>query len=64
MAQQLCSILTKIFPSDIITIILLHSDNALIIELQDYFPKLLKHIMLNGNELKLINVNNYKYKQL
>ena len=51
--------LIKLFPKDIINIILLYSDNKIIIQLQNYFPNLLKHIMITGKELKLINKNNY-----
>jgi hypothetical protein len=34
----------KLFPIDIINIILLYSGKRLIIQMQHYFPKLLKHI--------------------
>ena len=49
--MELYNAFTELFPSDITNIILLYSDNALVIQLQDYFPKLLKHIKLSAKEL-------------
>ncbi len=51
--------LIKLFPKDIINIILLYLDNKIIIQLQNYFPNLLKHITIIGKELELIHKNNY-----
>ena len=44
MAAHLYSTLNELFPLDIIHTILPYADNALIIDMQDYFPKLLKNI--------------------
>lgn len=41
----------KLFPQDIFGIILLYSGKEIIIELQHYFPKLLKQILINGKDL-------------
>jgi hypothetical protein len=51
----------QLFPSDIINIILQYTDNNIIIQLQDYFPYLLKNITINEKEFELINKNNYQY---
>ena len=53
--------LTKLFPSDIIQTILRYADDALIIDMQDYFPKLLKNIMINSDAINKVNQKNYLY---
>jgi hypothetical protein len=53
--------LIELFPYDIIHVILQYSADILIFKLQDYFPKLLKCVKLNGQNIKLINKNNYQY---
>lgn len=47
MDQQLYNTFSKLFPYDIINIILSYSENTIIIKLQNYFPKNLKHITIN-----------------
>ena len=59
--EQLYTTLIELFPSDIINIILPYSDNAIIIKLQNYFPKLLKHITVYKQEIFEIHGNNYQY---
>jgi hypothetical protein len=44
MACELSAELIKIFPVDVINIILPYADNNVIIQLQDYFPNPLKYI--------------------
>ena len=55
--------LIETFPSDIINIILLYSDNAAIIALQNYpkIGKLLKQLTILSGEIENINKNNYQY---
>ncbi len=59
--MELYNAFTELFSSDIINILLLYSDNALVIQLQDYFPKLLKHIKLSAKELVGVHKNNWQY---
>ena len=61
MEQKVSTKLTKLFPSDVINIILLYTCNKLIIQLQDYFMQPLKYITVSDPELKLINKHNYQY---
>jgi len=61
MEQQLFATFIELFPSDIINIILPYSENAIIIQLQNYFPKLLKHITVYKHEIFEIHENNYQY---
>ena len=63
MDNQRCTVaqmLTKLFPADIINIILPYTD-YIVIQLQDYFPQALKHITILGEELFEIHENNHKY---
>jgi transcription elongation factor Elf1 len=53
--------LTKLFPPDIIQTILQYADDVLIIDMQDYFPKLLQNITINSNTINKINKKNYLY---
>ena len=61
MACELSAELIKLFPVDVINIILSYTCNKLIIQLQDCFPMPLKHITIICLELKLINKHNHKY---
>jgi hypothetical protein len=61
MEQQLYDAFIGLFPLDVANIILSYSDNWLVIQLQNYFFKLLKHITILGEELFEIHENNYKY---
>ena len=56
--MELYTTFIELFPSDIINIILPYSDNAIIIHLQNYFPKLLKHITIYKQEIFEIHKNN------
>jgi len=59
--EQLYNALVRLFPLDIANILLLYSGNGLIIQLQNYFPKLLKHITIYAKELEIINTDNNCY---
>jgi hypothetical protein len=59
--QKTSDMFRRLFPSDIINIILQYSDNNIIIQLQDYFLHSLKYITINEKEFELINKNNYQY---
>ena len=59
--KQIYNKLIELFPVDIVNIMLLYSEKSLIIQLQNYFPILLKHLTIIGKELQIINVHNYKY---
>ena len=53
--------LLKLFPKDIIQIILLYDENQLIFVIQNYCPSSLNRINVYDDELNEINENNYKY---
>ena len=57
--QRISTALTTLFPVDVINMILPYLCNEIIIQLQDYFPNPLKHIVVNDYELELINEHNY-----
>ena len=59
--EQTYATLIELFPLDLINIILLYSDSKIIVHLQNYFPHLFGHIIINGEDVALINKNNYKY---
>lgn len=61
MDKQICIILNELFPKDIINVILLHSENWLIIQLQNYVPYMLKYIELTVKDIFDINENNYQF---
>jgi hypothetical protein len=59
--QKVSIVLTDLFPVDIINIILPYADSSIVIQLQDFFPNVLKYIIINEKYLRLINQHNYQY---
>ena len=53
--MALHSTLIELFPSDIINIILPYAGHALIIDMQDYYPMLLKNIVINSDTINKVN---------
>ncbi len=58
---QIHATFIKLFPQDVANIIMSYVGKALIIKLQNYFPKSLANIMLHKNEIPNIHKNNYQY---
>ncbi len=53
--------LNKLFPTDLINIILPYGGKELVLDFQQYYPHLLKHITVYSQDLIWIDKNNYKY---
>ena len=53
--------LLKLYPREVANIILLYCGNDIILQMQNDFPKLLKDILIMGQEINKIHENNYGY---
>jgi hypothetical protein len=51
----------ELFPTDVFNIILLYTNKKTIIQLHEYFPNLLKYILIYERDLDSINENNLDY---